>query len=73
MISADVTHENDPHAGHLYYVKIEGSAPPPYVTQRRVEAIIDIAADGTLAGIELIDKMPPPPAEACPVRAKRSE
>lgn len=24
-------------------------------------AIIDIADDGTLAGVELIDRMPPPP------------
>lgn len=35
---------------------------PAYKTQRHVTAIIDIAADGTLAGVELIDDMPPPPA-----------
>ena len=32
---------------------------PGKLTQRRVEAIIDICPDGTLAGVELIDKMPP--------------
>jgi hypothetical protein len=32
---------------------------PGKLTQRRVEAIIDIAPDGTLAGVELIDDMPP--------------
>ena len=36
-------------------------APPPYTKQREVRAIIDIADDGTLAGVELIDGMPPPP------------
>lgn len=70
MMMADVTHEDDSSAGHLYYVKIKGRRPPPYKTQRRVEAIIDIADDGTLAGIELIDKMPPPPAETAQRNAK---
>lgn len=46
---------------HLYYFAPEGRAAPPYKTQRHVEAIIDIAEDGTLAGVELIDNMPPPP------------
>ena len=32
---------------------------PGSLTQRHVEAIIDIAPDGTLAGVELIDNMPP--------------
>jgi len=47
--------------GNLYYFAPLDRAPPPYLTQRHVEAIIDIAADGTLAGVELIDNMPPPP------------
>lgn len=46
---------------HLYYFAPTNRAPPPYKTQRRVTAIIDIAADGTLAGVELIDGMPAPP------------
>lgn len=32
---------------------------PGMLRQRRVSAIIDIAPDGTLAGVELIDNMPP--------------
>lgn len=68
MIAAIITHENDDHAGHLYYVKVKGRMPPPYLTQRRVQAVLDIAADGTLAGIELIDNMPPPPIGAVPAR-----
>lgn len=49
--------------GPLYYFGMLERAPGPYLEQRRVEAIIDIASDGTLAGIELIDNMPPPPCE----------
>lgn len=58
------THE-DSDAGHLYYFAPQDRAPGPYRTQRHVHAIIDIAADGTLAGVELIDDMPPlsPPGE----------
>ena len=59
-MQATVTHQHDEHAGHLYYVRLDDRAPKPYRVQRRVEAIIDIADDGTLAGIELIDNMPPP-------------
>lgn len=54
------THEADEHAGHLYYFAPLTTAPGPYLEQRRVTAIIDIASDGTLAGVELIDEMPPP-------------
>lgn len=52
----------DSEVGNLYYVEIAGRAPPPYTVQRHVGAILDIAADGTLAGIELIDDMPPLPS-----------
>ena len=49
--------------GHLYYFAPEGRARPPYKVQLEVRAILDIAADGTLAGVELIDPlMPPPPS-----------
>lgn len=48
----------------LYYFAPSNRSPGPYKTQRRVTAIIDIASDGTLAGVELIDDMPPPPALA---------
>lgn len=47
----------------LYYFAPLNRTPPPYLTQRRVTAILDIAHDGTLAGVELIDDMPPPPGE----------
>lgn len=47
--------------GHLYYFAPEGRRPPPYTKQRLVTAIIDIADDGTLAGVELVFDMPPPP------------
>ena len=46
---------------HLYYFAPTTRAAPPYTRQREVRAIIDIADDGTLAGVELIDNMPPPP------------
>lgn len=48
----------------LYYFAPTNVHPPPYKQQRHVEAIIDIAADGTLAGVELIDGMPPPHPES---------
>ena len=54
------THE-DSGVGHLYYFAPENRAEAPYLRQRTVSAIIDIAEDGTLAGVELIDDMPPPP------------
>lgn len=50
----------------LWNAKIEPISEPPYLRQRHVEAIIDIASDGTLAGVELIDNMPPPPLPAPP-------
>lgn len=52
---------HDDSAGHLYYFGLSDRASPPYTRQREVKAIIDIADDGTLAGVELIDDMPPPP------------
>lgn len=48
-------------AGPLYYFAPAHKRKPPYLKQRHVEAIIDIADDGTLAGVELIDNMPLPP------------
>lgn len=50
---------------HMYYFA-PLTRTPGKLTQRHVEAIIDIAEDGTLAGVELIDNMPPltpPPSE----------
>lgn len=60
----------DEHAaeqvGNLYYFAPTNRAPGPYRNQRHVTAIIDIADDGTLAGVELIDDMPPPPNPVSP-------
>jgi hypothetical protein len=64
--SAHWTHEKSP-AGHLYYFAPNSAALPPYKKQIRVTAIIDVAEDGTLAGVELIDSaLPPPPKERKP-------
>jgi hypothetical protein len=50
--------------GEAYYFAPLGAQPGPYYTQRHVDAILDIAFDGTLAGVELIDRVPPPPCLA---------
>lgn len=53
----------DPKHGGAYYFAPTERTPPPYRTQRQATAILDIAADGTLAGVELvIGELPPPPA-----------
>lgn len=57
------THEDAEAAGHLYYFAPLGRTKGPYFVQRHVDAIIDIANDGTLAGVELIDRMPSPPTK----------
>ena len=59
------TYTYDPEY-RLYYFAPADRADPPYLKQIEVRAIIDIAADGTLAGVELIDRMPPAPAVASP-------
>jgi hypothetical protein len=47
---------------HAYYFAPSNRRWPPYHEQREVRAILDIADDGTLAGIELVfDDLPPPP------------
>lgn len=48
--------------GPAYYFAPTNRAAPPYLRQIEVKAILDIAADGTLAGVELVfGKLPPPP------------
>jgi hypothetical protein len=48
-------------SGPLYYFAPMNRQPGPY-EQREVTAILDIAADGTLAGVELVmHGLPPPP------------
>jgi len=60
------TYDGDAHA---YYFAPKSRAKPPYRKQIFVEAIIDVAEDGTLAGIEIIDSDAPPP----PKKGKRSK
>ena len=48
----------------LYYFRLGDRSPPPYLTQLHVSAILDVAADGTLAGVEIVDQCPPPPQAA---------
>lgn len=51
----------DPEAPAYYFAPADRAA-PPYLVQRHVEAILDIASDGTLAGVELVfGELPPPP------------
>ena len=52
-----------------YYFAPTDRQPPPYGEQREVRAVIDIAPDGTLAGIELIDDMPPAPGVTASVKS----
>jgi len=49
---------------NAYYFAPSSRTKPPYLKQVRVEAILDVAKDGTLAGVEIIDpNAPPPPAK----------
>jgi hypothetical protein len=46
-----------------YYFAPLVTAAGPYLEQREVQAIIDVASDGTLAGVELVfGRLPPPPS-----------
>lgn len=47
---------------HAYYFAPKKRKKPPYTEQQYVTAVLDIADDGTLAGIELVmERLPPPP------------
>lgn len=47
---------------NAYYFAPTQRRNPPYLNQRHVTAIIDIADDGSLAGVELVlDDLPMPP------------
>lgn len=48
-------------AGGAWYVALDGRAVPPYLRQITVEAIVDVGSDGRVAGIKIIDALPPPP------------
>lgn len=53
------THEDSGDTGHLYYFAPLGAKQS--FSTKEVKAIIDVAQDGTLVGVELIYDMPPPP------------
>lgn len=50
------TYDEDAHA---YYFAPTARLDPPYRRQVIVEAILDIANDGTLAGVEIIHQKAP--------------
>lgn len=48
----------DGEAGAWYFA-LHNRAAPPYLKQIRVEAILDLDADGRLAGVELLEPIQP--------------
>ena len=48
----------DEEAG-AWYFGLKPRAKGPYLTQRHVEAILDIDADGNLAGVEILEPLEP--------------
>jgi uncharacterized protein YuzE/predicted RNase H-like HicB family nuclease len=48
----------DTDAG-AWYFGLQPRAKPPFLKQRRVEAIIDIDAEGRLAGVEILEAIEP--------------
>jgi hypothetical protein len=55
----------DSKANSYYFAPVH-RARPPYKTQRQVSAILDVASDGTLAGVELVMGMVAPPPKGKP-------
>ncbi len=52
----------DEYGHRSYYFAPTNRVDPPYRKQVVVDAILDIASDGTLAGVELVmGDLPPPP------------
>ena len=49
----------DDEAG-AWYLGLDERTPPPYTTQRHTNAILDLDADGRLAGVELPEPIQPP-------------
>ena len=58
MQKGEATWTYDEEAG-AWYFGLRDRAKSPYLKQRRVEAILDLDADGRLAGIELIESIEP--------------
>lgn len=55
-LPAFYTHEDDPVVGNLWYFAPADRRPGPYRRQVKTEVTIDLAEDGTLAGIEITDE-----------------
>lgn len=54
----------DDQYGAMYYFSPVGRTRPPYLKQIVTKAIIDVASDGTLAGVDLdLGDIPPPKAK----------
>lgn len=62
MASGNATWTCHLEHGPLWYIKLAEADAPPYFTQREVRAVLDIDQNGKLAGVELIEDMPSPPA-----------
>jgi len=58
VLKAKMTYDKD---AHTYYFKPSMCLGPPYLKQLHVEAIVDVAEDGTLGGVEIIDRKMPKP------------
>lgn len=62
LIEQAATFTHDGEVCDCYYFAPANRTEPPYLKQVHADAILDIASDGTLAGVELIlDGVPPPP------------
>lgn len=62
MLKGDATWTYCPQSG-AWYFEPTNRAKPPYMRQIVVEAIIDVDADGRLAGVEIVDVNVPEPAK----------
>jgi hypothetical protein len=47
------------HDCGAWYLGLRNCAKPPYTTQRRVEAILDLDDEGRLVGVELLEALVP--------------
>lgn len=59
-ITGEAYWTHDPSTG-AWYIGLEERRPAPYTRQVTVEAVLDIADDGSLAGIEIVDPAAPGP------------
>ncbi len=65
MTSGGAYWSYDPSVG-AWYFGLEERVSPPYLTQRRVTAILDLDAQGRLAGVEILESLEPSIKETYP-------